>query len=107
MYFQYNALFENNTRYFYETYPSRDILRKNVKSYNAFDEDIAIVQLYFEKATAFQIYRQASMNWLDYLANVGGLLGLVLGMGFISMFEIVWLCCRFAAKGFKLTKCIP
>jgi hypothetical protein len=96
-----------SSRKFFVTYPPRDILRKKTANYDAFKNDIAIVQLYFEKATALQIYRQATMNWLDYLANVGGLLGLVLGMGFVSVFEIIWLCCRIATKQLHLTALIP
>jgi hypothetical protein len=32
------------------------------------------------------------------MATVGGLLGLVLGMGFVSFIEIIWLFCRLFAK---------
>jgi hypothetical protein len=38
------------------------------------------------------------MTWIDYLATVGGLLGLVLGMGFISFVEILWLLLRIVSR---------
>jgi hypothetical protein len=31
------------------------------------------------------------MNWNDYFSNVGGIYGLVLGMGIISLVELFWL----------------
>ncbi len=40
------------------------------------------------------------MTWIDYFAEVGGLLGLVLGMGFVTFIEIVWLCLRIALHKF-------
>ena len=38
------------------------------------------------------------MTWIDYLSAVGGLLGLVLGMGFISFVELFWLAIRIISK---------
>ncbi len=31
------------------------------------------------------------MNWIDYFSNIGGIFGLVLGMGLITIAEIIWL----------------
>jgi hypothetical protein len=69
------------------------------KKYDAFDKDIAIVQISFQKSTAILMGSQQAMTWIDYLSNVGGLLGLVLGMGFVSFIELIWLALRiFALK---------
>ena len=67
------------------------------KSYDAFKKDISIVEIYFRKSSIIQMGRQSRMSWIDYLSTVGGLLGLVLGMGFVSFIELVWLLIRIIA----------
>ena len=64
------------------------------KGYDAFDEDIAMVQIIYQKPTVVVMRSRQTMSWIDYFAAVGGLLGLVLGMGIISFFELFWLFCR-------------
>ena len=45
--------------------------------YDAYEKDIAMVQIYFKKSTIFEMGSQPRMNWIDYLSTVGGLLGLI------------------------------
>ena len=59
--------------------------------YNAFEKDLARLKIVHQKSTALQIERESKMTWIDFLASVGGILGLVLGVGFITMVEIVWI----------------
>ena len=35
-------------------------------------------------------------GWVDYFANVGGLLGLCIGLSIVTIMELVWLCMRLA-----------
>ena len=49
---------------------------------------------------------QVSMTWVDFLSNVGGLLGLALGMGIVSIIEIVWLALRLLFQKLELTEWI-
>ena len=58
--------------------------------YEAYEKDIAKVEIYFKSATATKIYREPTMTWVDFFANLGGLFGLVLGLGIIFLFEFVW-----------------
>ena len=44
--------------------------------YDAYEKDIAMVQIYFKKSTIFEMGSKPRMNWIDYLSTVGGLLGL-------------------------------
>ena len=74
------------------------ISENNITQYDAFDKDIAMVSIVYQDSTVTQIGSQAKMTWIDYLATVGGLLGLVLGMGFISFVELVWLALRIFSK---------
>ena len=78
---------EQSTR----VYPNDKILEGlDIESYNAFNEDIAVVTFYFPTHVATEITTNAKMTWLDYLSQVGGLLGLFLGCSVISMSEFVY-----------------
>ena len=48
-----------------------------------------------------------SLTWIDYFSTVGGLLGLVLGMGFISFVELIWLALRILARRLDLADFFP
>ena len=39
-------------------------------------------------------------TWTEFMADVGGLLGVVLGMGIVSFVELFWLCCRLCSNKF-------
>jgi hypothetical protein len=79
-----------------------NIFKKPHKTYDAFDEDIAMVKIIYQKSTVIQMGSQLTMTWIDYFSTVGGLLGLVLGMGFVSFVELFWLCLRIIAVQFNL-----
>jgi hypothetical protein len=72
-----------------------DIFVTTNKPYNAFDNDIAVVQIFFESAYVTKIERSPRMSWIDYCSNIGGIFGLVLGMGIISVFELLWVAVRY------------
>ncbi len=58
--------------------------------YEAYEKDFAKVEIFFKSATATKIFREPTMTWIDFFANLGGLFGLVLGLGIIFVFEFVW-----------------
>ena len=74
--------------------------------YDAYERDIAMLQVFFKKPTAIRMGTRPSMTWIDYLSVVGGLLGLVLGMGFVSGIELVWLCLRLCFRQLRMTNII-
>ncbi len=41
---------------------------------------------------------QSSQSWIDYMANVGGLLGLCIGLSIVTVIEIIWLCVRLTIR---------
>jgi hypothetical protein len=86
------SLKSSNRKYGYQ------VFKKTHKTYDALDRDIAMVQIVFQKSTAILIGTQLYMTWIDYFSAVGGLLGLVLGMGFVTFIEIIWLCFRLILK---------
>ena len=65
-------------------------------TYNAFDEDIAMVNFYFEKQGIQQLERSLKMTLPNYIAQLGGMFGLGLGFSFISFVELIyWMTIRF------------
>ena len=63
--------------------------------YDAFKKDIAIVRFYFDKSTIFQFKRYERLTITDYISQIGGLLGLAVGVSFISIAEIFyWIAVR-------------
>ena len=69
-----------------------DVFGKDDIGYDAFDKDIARVQIYFKSVSTMRMHKSKTMTWTDFFSNIGGLFGLILGMGIISLIEICWLC---------------
>jgi len=90
------------------SYPSwrNYVFINNPKTYDAFETDIATLEVFFSKSSVVQMGLHSKMSWIDYFANVGGLLGLVLGMGFVSFIEVFWFFLRVLARSLNLTQWI-
>ena len=77
--------------------------------YNAYENDIAIVSLFFGEPTVFGVFniksqnwlfnwrllfsefeRSPKMTWLDFISGFGGICGLCLGISFVSLVEILY-----------------
>ena len=63
---------------------------KENPTYNAYEKDITIVNFYFGKSTAWEFQHARSMTIANYVAELGGLLGLFAGFSFISAVEIIY-----------------
>jgi len=83
-----------------------DYFTQTEATYDAYTKDIAMVEVYFRTSTVIQLGSQPMMTWVDYFSTVGGLLGLVLGMGIVSVVEIIWLLVRLCSHKFNLTQWI-
>jgi hypothetical protein len=46
------------------------------------------------------------MTWIDFLSQVGGLLGLCIGVSIITFIELFWLCLRLVFFKLDLTRII-
>ena len=69
-------------------------LEKNPK-YDAYEKDIAMVTFFFETPTVFEYTREERMSLIQYISQMGGLLGLCIGFSLISGVEIIyWLTIR-------------
>ena len=64
-------------------------LEKNPK-YDAYAKDIAMVTFFFESSTLFEYKREERMTLIQYISQMGGLLGLCIGFSLISGVEIIY-----------------
>ena len=83
----------SNRRSFKESNIANAIFQQKVKqspTYEAYEKDIAIVNFFFGKSTLWQFERAENMTWSDYIAQLGGILGLFLGFSVVSAIEIVY-----------------
>ena len=60
------------------------------REYDAFRKDIALVNFYFEHAHVQKYKRQPRLKNEDFIAQLGGLFGLAIGVSLISVFETFW-----------------
>ena len=87
-------------------YLKRTMLMANVfdtidREYNAYDSDIAMLNIYFDAVSVMQFGTQESQGWIDFFSNVGGLLGLCIGLSIVTIIELIWLCFRLIGNYFR------
>ena len=71
--------------------------KEEEKFYNAYEKDVAIVNFYFESTTCFEFVRNLRKTWTDFISDLGGILGLCMGISFVSAVELLyWLTIRMA-----------
>jgi len=93
-------------RFYSSTLKGGDVFSKADNSYDAYEKDIALLHIYFKRSTVLQLGNQPTMTWVDFFSQVGGLLGLCIGISIVTFIELVWLCLRILAQKLKLTKLI-
>ena len=60
-------------------------------NYDAFERDIAAVEIFFAEATMLQFETSLRSTWVAFISDVGGILGLCIGLSIFSIVEIVWI----------------
>ena len=65
---------------------------------------LLMVQIMYQKSTIVLTGSWLNMTWIDYFSVVEGLLGLVLGMGFVTFIEMFWLGLRIISQHFIINK---
>ena len=69
---------------------------KGEQIYDAFKKDIGIVNVFFGKEKILKYVTSNKMSNLDFLSQIGGSLGLSMGVSIISVIEIIyWFTFRF------------
>ena len=61
------------------------------ETYEAYDKDIAVVQVYFKTSTIIEFETQPSQDWVGFFSTIGGLLGLCIGLSIVTLVELCWL----------------
>ena len=99
-FFKNAGIFPNKRRKIQENKMDDLVLKKDVENepfYDAYEQDIAVVNFYFDKSSILQFSRQQRLTVVDYISQMGGLLGLFIGFSFISAVELIyWLTLRMA-----------
>ncbi len=95
----YISNIKTNMRQYLASTGGKGVFKKlHPSSYNAYEEDIAMVQVFFEPSAIFLFGSDSSQTWVDFFATVGGLLGLCIGVSIITIVELLWLCLRLGVK---------
>ncbi len=58
--------------------------------YDVYEKDIAVANFYFDKSTILQYSRTPRMTWTGFIGQIGGLLGLCLGISIVSFVELAY-----------------
>jgi amiloride-sensitive sodium channel len=64
------------------------------KEYDAYKDDIAVVNVYFSSPTAMKFSTTINKTWIDFISGIGGNVGLFIGFSFVTVFELIWLIVR-------------
>jgi len=68
------------------------------KDYDAYEKDIAVLEVFFDTPTLMMFKSQKRQSWLDYLSNVGGAFGLCNGLCIITVIEFIWVCLKIGGQ---------
>ena len=68
---------------------------KRSPTYDAFEKDIGILNFFFRKDNILRYGKKNRLTSFDFLAQIGGSIGLAMGISIISFVEIIyWLIFR-------------
>jgi hypothetical protein len=59
-------------------------------TYDAWEEDLAVVNIFFGQETATELERSIRQSPVDFISSLGGLFGLCLGFSIISFLELLY-----------------
>jgi len=66
-----------------------DLLKDETLTYDLLKESVLSLNIYYDKLTYTGITKDAKTELIDLISNIGGLLGLFLGISFLSFVEII------------------
>jgi hypothetical protein len=87
----------------FSSYPTRNYAKKSllnntiitskfqneILTYDLLKESVLSLNIYYDKLTYTGITKDAKTELIDLISNIGGLLGLFLGISFLSFVEII------------------
>jgi hypothetical protein len=60
------------------------------REYDAYENDIAVLNVFFSSPTAIEYATRPSKSWFDFLSAVGGNGGLFIGFSIVTAVELLW-----------------
>ena len=94
----YIATLTNSKRTIKDLYVLSNFFRGLTKDYDAYEKDIAVLEVFFDTPTVMMFKSQKRQSWLDYLSSVGGAFGLSNGLCIITVIELFWVCLKIAGQ---------
>jgi len=91
----------SNIRTVKKSYQLYDLFKNMKKQYDAFSEDISLLNVYFDTTTVMLFKKQRTQTWINYLSSVGGSLGLCIGLSIITIAELVWILIKIVPQCFE------
>jgi len=85
---------ETSEREMKPTYIPKFLFTDLKRTYEAYEKDIAILNVFFSSPSVMQYTTKQSKTWLDFISAFGGNVGLFVGCNIITLLEIVWLIIR-------------
>ena len=70
------------------------------QEYESYQDDIAVVSVYFSSPTVMKFSTTINKTWIDFLSAMGGNVGLFIGFSFVTIFELIWLVIRIGTVHF-------
>jgi len=64
------------------------------RSYDAYEKDIAVLNVFFASPTVMEYTTKPSKTWFDFISAVGGNGGLFIGFSIVTVLELFWLLLR-------------
>ena len=61
------------------------------RSYDAYEKDIAVLNVFFASPTVMEYTTKPSKTWFDFISAVGGNGGLFIGFSIVTVLELLWL----------------
>ena len=91
---KYVTAYKSRTRTYNKDFKNEIFYKTNLQpgkaTYDAYEKDIGKVHFYFDQSSVIQYVRQPSMTMENFLGQVGGLLGLCIGLSFLSIVELFY-----------------
>jgi len=91
-----NSSFESNIRNIFSNQYIGNSFDFLSRKYDAFDEDLAVVNIFFDTSSIMEFRTKLRLGWVDFISSVGGLLGLCLGFSIVTVIELIWLFLKLA-----------
>ena len=89
----------------YNLYKNRSAIKPYQSGYNSYEEEfkknLYFVTIYYNNLKYTSITQTPKTNFLDLVSSIGGILGLFIGISFLSFAEIIELCLEIVFILFK------